>query len=197
MARARVTTSRHIDQRLQQGWTPAAIVEEARRTGRPCPSLRTLQRRSAETTGAKRATPAKRAKVEAPADASPPKPQRLVRVPRPPAPAPPPPVVPPPPPSDPGGDDPDPIDFAGADLETLNSWIERTDRLAKKADTEGNVAGFASLSRLLLVAFRARAALRPPPPPDPNANPDMVAAGKRAREKLHELVDRALEARGT
>ncbi len=130
-----------------------------------------------------------------------PKPQRLVRVRRPaPAapPAPPPaavlPAVPAPPASEPGVDDPEPIDFAGADLETLNRWIEATERQAKAADEAGNVAAFASLSRVLLVAFRARAALRPPPPPDPNANPDMAAAAKRAREKLHDLLDRALEA---
>lgn len=201
MARARVTTSRHIDQRLQQGWTPAAIVEEARRRGEPCPSLRTLQRRSAEIAGAKRATPARRARTEAPAAEAAPEPQRLVRVrrPAPAAPAAPPlvapaPTVPAPPASEPGVDDPEPIDFAGADLETLNRWIERTERQAETADEQGNVAAFASLSRVLLVAFRARAALRPPPPPDPNANPDMAAAAKRAREKLHDLLDRALEA---
>lgn len=80
-----------------------------------------------------------------------------------------------------------------ADVATLDGWIASTQKLADDAAKVGNLTGFASLQRLLQSALEKRRKIRPPAPPDPDANPDLVQAGRRAADELHKLIDDALK----
>lgn len=78
----------------------------------------------------------------------------------------------------------EPSDFNFADLD------RELDKAADEARDAGNLATYASLSKLRLTAKALEARLNPPPPPDPNEGPDMVAAAEACRTKLHDLIDR-------
>lgn len=77
-----------------------------------------------------------------------------------------------------------------ADIATLDRWIAEHEALAKKAQTDGDLSGYAAVHRLLQRALESRRKFRPPPTQEDT--PDMVKAGADAAKRLHELVDRAL-----
>lgn len=54
-----------------------------------------------------------------------------------------------------------------------------------------DVDAVAKIGRVLAVAGKLLAQYQPKRPADPNEHPDMVAAARKAREKLHDLVARA------
>lgn len=74
----------------------------------------------------------------------------------------------------------------------LRSSVGDLRDLAAIAKASGEITEFASLSRAINQTIALAAKLSPPPPVDPNENPDMKEAAKRARTRLHELLDRAL-----
>jgi hypothetical protein len=53
-----------------------------------------------------------------------------------------------------------------------------------------NVDVVTKIGRVLASATGIIAKHQPKAPPDPNANPDMIACARKAREKLHEMIDR-------
>lgn len=75
--------------------------------------------------------------------------------------------------------------------------LERIARSMIEVDEDGdeqiNVAGFASLQRVLNASVNLLNKITPPPPVDHDESPDMLAAAERAREQLHKLLARALE----
>lgn len=79
----------------------------------------------------------------------------------------------------------------GTDLETIERWLETAERMARKAEADGNLAGLGAMGRLAKGLLEAKRRATPPTPPDPNANPDMVALGAEVAKRLHKLVDDA------
>ncbi len=188
MSARRAPVSPEIDARLRARQAPWEIVAWAKRKGVPCPSAATLSRRKAEMFGRQRVPQGGGASLTSRAGKVPPAPRaakggKLSARSRAEAPPSTPPEL--------AG-----VDVTTADLATLDAWIATAQGLLAKSQEDDNLAGFASISRLLILAIARRAAMRPPPPQDPNEHPDFVAAAERARTKLHDLLARALEARG-
>lgn len=81
--------------------------------------------------------------------------------------------------------------------ERLENMVVMLDELITRAyESEGreaDVQTLTSLMRSLKSILELAVKLEPPDVPDPGAHPDMVAAGSRAREKLHAYVGQALE----
>jgi hypothetical protein len=81
-----------------------------------------------------------------------------------------------------------------ADMATLEALQAKWQAMSEKAEAAGNLSGFIALQRLLRDVVTQKRKIRPPPVEKPEDNPDFVAAGQRAAERLHRLVDEALRA---
>jgi hypothetical protein len=81
-----------------------------------------------------------------------------------------------------------------ADLATIEESLASGQRMARAAEEVKNLAGWAVAQRIIAKAVELRRKFRPPPVEKPEDNPDFVAAGQRAAERLHRLVDEALRA---
>lgn len=78
-------------------------------------------------------------------------------------------------------------------LSLLERQVDALEGLAKAA--KADPAAFLAINRSMNSSIALLAKLQPPPPPDHENAPDMVEAARRCREKLHELLDRAIVAR--
>lgn len=85
-----------------------------------------------------------------------------------------------------GGDESDPAT-------QLRELARLAKELATVARAEGNLSGFTQCVRTISLCVAQAEKLTPPTPPDPEANPDWIAAAKRAREKLHDMLNKALK----
>jgi DNA-binding XRE family transcriptional regulator len=79
----------------------------------------------------------------------------------------------------------------GADMSTVDKYIALVDKAVKAAEAKGDFPSMASLMTKLVALLEHKRKAAPPPPPDPNANPDMIEAARRARERLHHLIKTA------
>lgn len=77
----------------------------------------------------------------------------------------------------------------GTDLAEIERWMQIAQRTAVIAEEEGNVSALAAMLRIQRDLFNAKLRARRDAKPDPNDSPDMVAAAKRARDRLHKYVD--------
>ncbi len=74
----------------------------------------------------------------------------------------------------------------------LDRWIAQAESAVNEAESAGNLPLMGQMLRVASQLAETRRKATPPDPPDPNANPDMVAAAKRARTALHKLIDSAV-----
>lgn len=77
----------------------------------------------------------------------------------------------------------------GADLETVDRWIEITQSAASAAQARGDFREMSSLLLRLTGLLEHKRKVQPPLAPDPNSNPDFVAAAKTVRERWHKLLE--------
>jgi hypothetical protein len=76
-------------------------------------------------------------------------------------------------------------------LEQLDGWLKRAEREARAAETRGDIETLAKMVRLAGTLLEQKRKATPPPKRDPDENPDMITAARRAREKLHKLIESA------
>jgi hypothetical protein len=74
----------------------------------------------------------------------------------------------------------------------LDRWITQADDAVNAAEAAENLPLMGQMLRVAASLAETRRKATPPEPPDPNANPDMIAAAKRARAALHKLIDSAV-----
>lgn len=72
---------------------------------------------------------------------------------------------------------PDVIPDDVTDLELVDKWIRAVGAAANKANADGNMNAFASLTAKLVSLLEHRRKVQPTPKDDPNENPDMIAVG--------------------
>jgi hypothetical protein len=82
---------------------------------------------------------------------------------------------------------PDPTD-GRTDLALLAKMVANLEELTEVARAEGNLSGFAMMTRAINQSLALAAKLQPPAPVDPEASPDMIAAAERARVKMGEML---------
>jgi hypothetical protein len=80
----------------------------------------------------------------------------------------------------------------GLSLDVLRALFRKADRAASEALSRKDLATFGAMGRLVTALSEAIRKATPPEKVDPNDHPDMLSAAKRAREKLHRLVDQAV-----
>jgi AcrR family transcriptional regulator len=103
------------------------------------------------------------------------------------------PAPPPAPPSEPAPVEvPDSIP-EGIDLGTVDKWLRNIEEAASEAKAAKDFNAMSSLMAKFTALLEHRRKATPPAPPDPNLNPDFVEAARRARERLHKLIDTAVE----
>jgi DNA-directed RNA polymerase specialized sigma24 family protein len=91
---------------------------------------------------------------------------------------------------------PPPFDGDDADILTqLAIQLRDLNDLAAKPDLQQDVGAQMSIMRSRNQTLALIAKLTPPPGNDGDEMPDMVAAAKRVRRKLHELLDKLIEER--
>lgn len=83
----------------------------------------------------------------------------------------------------------------GADLETLNEWLETAKRMGKVAELEGDLQAIARAGRLVTSLIEAKRKAAPPTKPDPNENPDYRALAEEVEARLHKLADEVLRSK--
>ncbi len=81
----------------------------------------------------------------------------------------------------------------GVDVGTVDKWIRKIERAAETAEQAREFNAMSSLMTKLTALLEHKRKAAPPAPPDPNQNPDFVEAARRARERLHKLIDTATE----
>jgi len=81
----------------------------------------------------------------------------------------------------------------GASLELVDKWIAKLEAAGEVAESEGDLKTFATLAAKLVTLLEHRRKAAPPPVADPNEHPDMVEAAKRARKRLHDLIETSPE----
>lgn len=94
-------------------------------------------------------------------------------------------------------DAPAPIDVADdpSDVPTrLRRVLATLERAAEQAEADKDVARIVQAQRALTQAAALLARLEPAPTVDVDERPDMLAAARRGRERLHALLDRLLAA---
>jgi hypothetical protein len=72
--------------------------------------------------------------------------------------------------------------------------IEALERASSAAAADGDIARIVACQRAITQAVALAEKLAPPPPPNPDAKPDMIAAANRFRERVHEILKRAMAA---
>ena len=80
----------------------------------------------------------------------------------------------------------------GVDPAQVRRWIASVEKMARAAETRGEVGAFATLMTRYVQLLEHVRKTTPAPPPDPNANPDMLEARERGRAAMHALIDQAL-----
>ena len=86
----------------------------------------------------------------------------------------------------------EPGDVAGAGVR-LERTIASLERVAAQAEADKDVGRVVAAQRAITQAMALAARLAPPPRVDVDDRPDMVAAAKRGRERMHALLDRLLK----
>lgn len=74
----------------------------------------------------------------------------------------------------------------------LRRVLSSLERAAKQAEADRDVGRLIAAQKAIVAASALLAKATPAPPPDVDARPDMVAAAKRGRERMHALLDRLL-----
>lgn len=82
-----------------------------------------------------------------------------------------------------------PLDAAGR-VALLDRAVADLSEVTAEAKRAGNLDALTKAQRLVNACLSLAAKIEPPEPPDPNQMPDMVAAAKRARARLHALLER-------
>jgi transcriptional regulator with XRE-family HTH domain len=96
-------------------------------------------------------------------------------------------------PSSPTADDvPDDVP-EGVSVDIVDKWIKKVEQAAEAAQKKDDFSAMSALTTKLVALLEHKRKAAPPPPPDPNANPDFIEAARRARERLHKLIDTAVE----
>lgn len=85
-----------------------------------------------------------------------------------------------------------PVDVDTADPSEIGRMIAEVKSAADAAKANGNLGAYASLMSRLVALLEHQRKVTPAQPPDPNEHPDMIAAAKRARDRLHALIESAL-----
>ncbi len=80
-------------------------------------------------------------------------------------------------------------------VDTLRAALESLQRAAGLAEAEKDVARVVSSQNAIAKLAVVIEKFAPQPPALVDERPDMIAAAKRAREKMHELLDRMLKGR--
>lgn len=81
----------------------------------------------------------------------------------------------------------------GLALDIVDKWIKKVEEAAEAAQKKDDFTSMSALTTKLVALLEHKRKAAPPPPPDPNANPDFIEAARRARERLHKLIDTAVE----
>jgi hypothetical protein len=100
------------------------------------------------------------------------------------------------PPSPPESEDENDLDVEAldpSDPELVRKWIAKVERQATKAETDGNIGAFASLTAKLISLIEHARKAQPLPKPDPNDNPDFIAMKEHVRAEFHKRIKLALE----
>lgn len=79
----------------------------------------------------------------------------------------------------------------GSSLEEIDYWLKLAKDEAAAAVDDEDPDNRIKWVRLAASLLEARRKVAPIPKADPNEHPDFVAAAARARQRMHELIDRA------
>ena len=82
---------------------------------------------------------------------------------------------------------------AGLPVEAYDDMIDRAKRNMQAAEDAENHSAAQGWARVELAAMTERRKAAPPPVADPNEHPDMLEAAKRARKRLHDLIETSPE----
>jgi hypothetical protein len=81
----------------------------------------------------------------------------------------------------------------GATLSQINAWIVQVETAATAAEAAADHKQLCSLLRVAGALGELRRRSTPLPKPNLNEYPDMIEAAKRCRERLHKLIESAVE----